>query len=124
MRAALIAFLAVVMVCPSVARGAEQTDSTPPVVVQILAQAAALDLTAAQVQALQLIRDRREQTLAALDKRLRAAETQATVGAGNDALMLMQEIGRMRVLTGRDALEQLTPDQRRRWVTLQAARTP
>jgi parvulin-like peptidyl-prolyl isomerase len=124
MRATLAALLGVLTVSATPARGVEQSGSTPPVVVQLLAQAAALDLTDAQVQALQLIRDRRNQTLATLDERLQAAETQATVSAANDTLTLMQEIGRVRVISGREALEQLTPDQRRRWVALQAGRTP
>lgn len=124
MRSALIALLGAVAVSAAVARAVGQTDAAPPVVVQLLAQAQALDLTSEQIQALQLIRDRREQTLKALGKRLRASKAQTTLGANNDTLTLMQEIGRLRVLSGREALEQLTPEQRQRWVALQIGRTP
>ncbi|MBP1688452.1 MAG: hypothetical protein H6Q33_4595 [Deltaproteobacteria bacterium] len=124
MRSTLITLIGAVTFCASAAHAISQTDAPPPVVIQLLAQAGTLELTDAQVQALQLIRDRRDRTLAALDRRLRAAETDTTVGATNDILTLMQEIGRVRVLSGREALEQLTPDQRRRWVALQAGRTP
>lgn len=124
MGATLIALVGLLTFSTSTAHGVEQTASAPPVVVQILAQAAALDLTDAQIEALQRVRDHRDHTLAALDERLRAAEAQTTVGATNDALTLMQEIGRLRVLSGREALQQLTPAQRQRWVELQAHRTP
>ena len=123
MRSALLSLISIALVCGA-ASASEVDDSAPPIVEQLLARAAALELSDAQVQALQLIRDRRTQTLQVLRARLRAAEAQVTAAATHDTVTLMQEIGRLQVLSGRDALEQLTPAQRRRWVTLQARQTP
>ena len=78
----------------------------------------------AQVQALEVIRDRRLQTLATLQERLRRSEAQSTAAAAHDTLTLMQDAGRLQVLSAREALQQLSPAQRRRWVELQAQRTP
>lgn len=103
---------------------AASNDSGPPVVERILGRAAELELTDAQVQALRAIRDRRTHSLQALADRLRAAEGELTAAGTSDTLTLMQEIGRLQVLSGRDALQQLTPAQRRRWVEVQAQRTP
>jgi len=123
MRSALLSLISIALVCGA-ASASEVDDSASPIVEQLLTRAAVLELSAAQVQALQLIRDRRTQTLQVLRARLRAAEAQATAAAAHDTVTLMQEIGRLQVLSGRDALEQLTPAQRRRWVTLQAGQTP
>jgi len=123
MRSALLSLISIALVCGA-ASASEVDDSASPIVEQLLTRAAVLELSAAQVQALQLIRDRRTQTLQVLRARLRAAEAQVTAAATHDTVTLMQEIGRLQVLSGRDALEQLTPAQRRRWVTLQARQTP
>ena len=123
MRSALLSLISIALVCGA-ASASKVDDSAPPIVEQLLARAAALELSDAQVQALQLIRERRTQTLQVLRARLRAAEAQVTAAATHDTVTLMQEIGRLQVLSGRDALQQLTPAQRRRWVTLQARQTP
>jgi hypothetical protein len=123
MRSALLSLISIALVCGA-ASASEVDDSASPIVEQLLTRAAALELSAAQVQALQLIRDRRTQTLQVLRARLRATEAQVTAAATHDTVTLMQEIGRLQVLSGREALEQLTPAQRRRWVTLQARQTP
>ena len=105
-----------------VTRAAEPDAGATPVVEQLLGHAAALELSDGQVAALQIIRDRRTRTLQALTERLRAVEGQSTAAAAHDATTLMQDIGRLQVLSGREALLQLTPTQRRRWVELQAQR--
>ena len=121
MRSALVAFASVVVFYSSAAGGADTRESAPPIVDQLLAHATALELSATQVDAIEAIRDRRAHTLATLRARLRATETQSTAAAQQDTLALMQEIGRVQVLSGREALEQLSPAQRSHWVALQAA---
>jgi hypothetical protein len=123
MRAALVGLASVVLLFLSTTGGAEADDSAPPIVDQLLAHATALELSTAQVQALEVIRDRRVHALATLQDRLRGSETQPTAAAAQDTLTLMQDIGRLQVLSGREALQQLTPAQRDRWVALQARRT-
>ena len=103
-------------------RAAEGDDAAAPIVEQVLGHAAALELSDTQVEALQIVRDRRARTLQALTERLRAAEGQSTAAAAHDTTTLMQDIGRLQVMSGREALLQLTPNQRRRWVELQARR--
>ena len=120
MRAALVGLFGLLLLAPCVTRGADVDDSAPPIVEQILARAAALALSDTQVQALQVIRERRTHTLQALAQRLHTTETQSTAAAEHDTLTLLQEVGRLRVLSGREALQALTPAQRRRWVQLQA----
>jgi hypothetical protein len=122
MRAALICLACVLLLSGSAAGG--QSEDAVPIVDQLLAQATALDLSAGQVKALERIRDRRVHTLATLQERLRGAEAQQTAAAAEDTVTLMREIGRVQVLSGREALQQLSPAQRRRWVELHAARTP
>jgi hypothetical protein len=124
MRVTLVALASVVLVFVATTGGAEAEDSAPPIVDQLLARAAALELSAAQVRALETIRDRRVHTLAALQDRLHGSEVQSTAAAAQDTLTLMQDIGRLQVLSGREALQQLTPAQRDRWVALQARRIP
>jgi len=124
MRATLVVLASVVLLLICRTGGAESSDSAPPIVDQLLAHATALELSAAQVQALEVIRERRVHTLATLQDRLRGSEAQATAAASQDALTLMQDAGRLQVLSGRDALQQLTPAQRRRWVELQNRPTP
>ena len=120
MRASLVGLASVVLLFSSVPARAESDDSARPVVDQLLAHATALELSNAQVQALEAVSDRRVHTLATLQDRLRGSETQPTAAATQDTLTLMQDIGRLQVLSGREALQQLTPTQRRRWVELQA----
>ena len=117
MRSALIGLCSVLLCAVPVA--GEGHNSAAPIVEQLLAQAPALELSAEQIGALELIRDRRAQTLATLTERLRAAEAESTAAAAGDAETLMQEIGRLQVLSGRDALQRLTPAQRQRWSALQ-----
>ena len=124
MRSALVGLASVVVFYSSPIGGADVQDSAPPIVDQLLAQATALELSAAQVDALEAIRDRRAHTLAALRERLRGTEPAAEAAVAQDALTLMQEMGRLQVLSGREALQQLSPAQRRRWVELQAAQRP
>jgi len=119
MRAALAGVAGVLAFLSVAAGGAEVDDSAPPIVEQLLDQAASLGLTPEQIQAIEVIRDRRAHALAALAERLRATEVQTTAAAEHDTVALMQEMGRLQVLSGRDALQQLTPAQRQRWVTLQ-----
>jgi hypothetical protein len=123
MRTTVAVVASTLLLVGSTAGGAE-SDAAPPIVDQLLEHARALDLSDSQVQALQLIRDRRVHTLATLQQRLHAAEAQSSDAAQQDAVTLMQEIGRLQVLSGREALQQLTPAQRRRWVDIQAARRP
>ena len=124
MRTTLVGLASVVLLFVSTAGGAESDDSAPPIVEQLLAHATALDLSAAQIQALEAIRDRRAHTLATLQDRLHGSAAQATAAAAQDTLTLMQDMGRLQVLSGREALQQLTPAQRDRWVALQARPTP
>jgi hypothetical protein len=124
MRATLGALASVVLLFIGTIGTAASTDSTPPIVDQLLAHATALELNDGQIQALEAIRERRIHTLATLQERLRGSEAQATAAAAQDTLTLMQAIGRLQVLSGREALQQLTPGQRRRWVALQAHRSP
>ena len=119
MRSALIGLSGIWLCAVPAVGGAEVHDSAAPIVEQLLAQAPALELSAEQIAALERIRDRRAQTLAALTARLRSAESQSTAAAEGDAVTLMQEIGRLQVLSGRDALQRLTPGQRLRWSALQ-----
>ena len=121
MRAALVGFFSILLLAPCATRGADVDDPAPPIVDQILARAAALELSDTRVQALQVIGERRTHTLQALRQRLHATETQSTAAADHDTLTLLQEIGHLQVLNGREALQTLTPVQRRRWVELQAA---
>jgi hypothetical protein len=123
MRAGVVGLISLLLLAPSATCGADVDDSAPPIVDQILTRAAALELSDAQVQALQVIRDRRTHTLQALAERLRAADAQSTAAAEDDTLTLMREMGRLQVMSGREALEQLSPAQRRRWVELQARTT-
>ena len=116
--AALIGLFGLLLCSTPAAVGAEGADSASPIVEQLLAQAPALELGAGQIEALKLIRDRREQTLITLRERLRTAEAQSTVGAESDVVTLMQEMGRLQVLSGREALQHLTPAQRQRWAAL------
>ncbi len=120
MRATLVGLASGVLLFISTVGGAESGDSAPPIVEQLLARATALELSDAQVQALEAIRERRLHTLAVLQDRLRSSEAQSTAAAAQDTLILMQDMGRLQVLSGREALQQLTPAQRRRWVALQA----
>ena len=124
MRATLVGLASVVLLFGSAATGAESDDSAPPIVDQLLAHKTALDLSADQIQALETIRDRRVRTIATLQDRLRGSETEPTAAAAQDTLTLMQDMGRLQVLSGREALQQLTPTQRRRWVELRAQKTP
>ena len=124
MRATLVGLASVLLLFNSVPAGAESGVSAAPIVDQLLAHATALDLGNAQVQALEAIRDRRVHTLATLQDRLRGSEAQATAAAAQDTLTLMQDMGRLQVLSGREALQQLTPAQRRRWVELRTPPTP
>jgi len=120
MRATLVSLASVVVLFVSTAGGAESSDSAPPIVDQLLAHAAALALSATQIQALEAIRERRVHTLATLQNRLRNSEAQTTAAAAHDTLTLMQDVGRLQVLSGREALQQLTPTQRRRWAAMAA----
>jgi hypothetical protein len=124
MRATLAGLASVVLLFIATVGGAESSDSTPPIVDQLIAHATALELNDGQIQALEAIRERRVHTLATLQERLRGSEAQATAAAAQDTLTLMQDIGRLQVLSGSEALQQLTPGQRRRWVELQAHPTP
>jgi hypothetical protein len=124
MRATLVVIASALLPLASIAGGAEASDAAPPIVQQLLAHAQALDLSDSQVQTLELIRDRRLHTLETLQRRLDATKAQSSAAAQQDAVSLMQEIGRLQVLSGRDALRQLSTAQRRRWVDLQAARKP
>jgi hypothetical protein len=124
MRAALVALANVVLLFTATPGGAESGDSAPPIVDQLLAQATVLKLSAAQIDALDAIRDRRVHTLATLRERLRGAEAQTTEAAAQDSVTLMQEIGRLQVLSGREALQQLSAEQRLHWVQLHAAPKP
>ena len=119
MRTALAKCAGVLVFLSVAAGGADIDRSAPPVVEQILSHAAALGLSPEQIQALEVIRDRRARTLDALAERLRVADSQTTVAAEQDAVAVMQEIGRLRVMSGQAALQQLTPAQRQRWVALQ-----
>lgn len=120
MRAALVGLISVLLFAPPATRGADVDGSAPPIVDQLLARAAKLELSDVQIEALQLIRQRRTHALQALGQRLQATETQSSAAADHDTLALLQEMGRLRVLSGREALQELTPAQRRRWVGLQA----
>jgi hypothetical protein len=124
MRATLGGLASVVLLFRFLPARAESDDSAPPIVEQLIAHATALALSQTQLQALEAIRDRRVHTLATLQDRLRGSEAQPTAAAAQDTLTLMQDIGRLQVLSGREALQQLTPDQRRHWVALQAHATP
>jgi len=120
MPSALIGLIAILLFSAPAGGGAEVDASASPIVEQLLAQAPALGLGAEQIGALELIRDRRAQTLITLTERLRTAGAQSTVAAEGDVLTLMQEIGRLQVLSGREALQHLTPAQRQRWAALQS----
>ncbi|HVN86216.1 MAG TPA: hypothetical protein VMW17_15375 [Candidatus Binatia bacterium] len=117
MRLVLAGVAGTLVLISGVAGGAE-VDSAPPIVEQLLSRSAALELSSEQIQALEQIRERRAHSLAVLTTRLRSAEPPASAAAQRDEVALMQEIGRVQVLSGRDALQQLTPAQRQRWVIL------
>ena len=119
MPSALIGLIGILLFSVTPVRGAEVDGSASPIVEQLLAQAPALELDAEQVGALQVIRERRARTLITLTERLRNAEAQSTIAAEGDVLTLMQEIGRLQVLSGREALQHLTAAQRQRWAALQ-----
>ncbi len=119
---ALIGLIALALLCSSAAGGAGSTDSAPPIVDQLLDLRAQLDLSEQQVASLQAMSDRSRQTLQALTQRLRTSESTATAAGAENTKILLQEIGRLRVMTGRDALQVLTAEQRQRWVQLQAGR--
>ena len=123
MRAALVALASGVLLFASTPGEAESGDSASPIADQLLAQATSLELSAAQVEALEIIRNRRVHTLATLQERLRGTRAQSTAAAAQDTLTLMQDIGQLQVLSGREALRQLTPAQRQRWVDLHAGQT-
>ena len=119
-RSGLIGLTALALLCSSAAGGAGSTDSAPPIVDQLLAHRAQLALSEQQVASLRAVSDRSSHTLQVLTERLRASETTATEAGTQNTKALLQEIGRLRVMTGRDALQVLTADQRHRWVQLQA----
>jgi hypothetical protein len=119
MPSASIGLIGILLFFAPAVGGAEVDDSAAPIVEQLLARASALELGAEQIGALELIRDRRAQTLITLTERLRTAEAQSTIAAEGDVLTLMQAIGRLQVLSGREALQHLTPAQRQRWAVLQ-----
>jgi len=121
---ALIGLTALALLCSSAAGGVGSTDSSPPIVDQLLAHRTQLDLSDQQIASLRAMSDRSRQTLQVLTERLRASETATTEAGAQNTKALMQEIGRLRVMSGRDALQVLTADQRRRWVELRTEHAP
>jgi hypothetical protein len=121
---ALIGLTALAFLCSSAAGGAAPTDPAPSIADQLLARRAQLDLSEQQVASLRAMSNRSSHTLQVLTERLRASEATTTEAATHDTKVLLQQIGRLRVMSGRDALLVLTTTQRRHWVQLRAERTP
>jgi hypothetical protein len=96
----------------------------PPIVDQLLVHATDLELTPEQIDTLRSMGVHRARALAALEARLRAVAEEDSAAAARDALTLMQEIGRLRVLSEAEALRLLSPDQRRRWVEVRPRDLP
>lgn len=120
MHVALVGVLLALLLPLPVASASDPDGATPPIVDQLLAHAVGLDLSAEQVSTLRAISARRARTLTVLAERLRASEAQSSAAAEQDSVTLMQEIGRLRVLSGAEALRQLSAAQRQRWVELQS----
>ncbi|HUI27546.1 MAG TPA: hypothetical protein VL403_15800 [Candidatus Kryptonia bacterium] len=120
-RASTVAGIAVLLIAGSVA-GATDPESAPPIVDQVLAYSAKLELTPEQIARLHAISERRAHTLDVLAHRLRTSEAQASAQSAQDSVGLMQEIGSLRVLSGAEALQLLSTAQKQRWVQLQTSR--
>ena len=116
--------LAWLLLSGSVARATDPPAAAAPIVEQLLAHAADLQLGAEQIGALRTISERRTQTLKVLQQRLDASDAQASAAAAQDSMTLMQEIGRLRVLSDAEALRQLTTMQRQRWVQVHGHAEP
>jgi len=120
-RASTVAGIAVLLIAGSVA-GATDPESAPPIVDQVLAYSAKLELTPEQIARLHAISERRAHKLDVLAHRLRTSEAQASAQSAQDSVGLMQEIGSLRVLSGAEALQLLSTAQKQRWVQLQTSR--
>ena len=115
-----VAALVMCLLLGGMLHAAEPDTLAPAVVDQLLARAADLQLSAEQVGALRAISQRRVHTLEILEQRLRASEADSSATATQDSMTLMQEMGRLRVLSGAQALQQLSAAQRQQWIELRA----
>jgi hypothetical protein len=100
---------------------ASATEVAVPIVEQLLGHAGELGLSVEQVGTLRALRTRRQEALRVLSDRFEKADGESSAAAQQDAVTLLHDAGRLRVLSGRDALLLLTPEQRRRWATLRRA---
>jgi len=116
--------IVVLMALPHAPAPVSATEVAAPIVEQLLGHAGELRLSAGQVDALRALRTRRQEALRVLSDRFEKADDESSAAAQQDAVTLLHDAGRLRVLSGRDALLLLTPEQRRRWVALRRPPVP